>query len=109
MDILGELTPPKERFEAASVDASIIDAVQMRKISYPAEIVGDTGINRQTVFDHVRGLVRSGRLERVFLQRTVPDEMKERLTELWEMGLKGAMIKRMSWYRVVSDGKSKKV
>jgi len=107
-DVLSELTPPKERFEAASVDASILEAVEMRKISYPAEIVGDTGVNRQTVFDHIRGLVRVGRLQRVFLQRSVPEEMKERLNELWEMGLKGAMIKRMSWYVVVKDGKGKK-
>lgn len=108
VDVLAELTPPKERFEAASVDASILEAVEMRRISYPAEIVGDTGVNRQTVFDHVRKLVREGRLERVFLQRSVPDEMKDRLPELWEMGLKGQMIKRMSWYRVVADGKGKK-
>lgn len=99
--MLGELTPPKERFEAASVDASILEAVATRKISYPAEIVGDTGVNRQTVFDHVRMLERQGRLTRVFLHRSVPDEMKERLPELWELGLKGKMLKRMTWYVVV--------
>jgi hypothetical protein len=107
-ELLGELTPPGERFKSAGVDASILEAVELRKISYPAEIVGDTGVNRQTVFDHIRGLVKAGRLERVFLQRTVPEIMKNRLPELWEMGLKGAMIKRMSWYRVVDHGKGKK-
>ena len=106
-DILGELTPPDERDKAAGVDASILEAVAERKISYPAEIVGDTGINRQTVFDHVRMLAKAGRLKRVILQRSVPVEMTERLSELWDLGLKGKMIKRMSWYVVVDHGGKK--
>lgn len=104
--MLMELTPPGELVEKSSIDRSILDAVRQRKISYPAEIVGDTGINRQTVFDHVRMLERQGKLKRVLLHQFVPDEMKARLQELWDLGLKGKMIKRMSWYVVSSDGKS---
>jgi len=99
-NLLEELTPPGEREELKNVDASIIEAVAERKISYPAEIVGDTGINRQTVFDHIRWLAKEGKLERVCMKQFVPDELKGRLQELWDCGLKGGMIKRMTWYKV---------
>jgi len=105
-DLMGELTPPHERRKAEGIDASILEAIKERKISYPAEIVGDTGINRQTVFDHVRMLARKGNIERVYLHQRVPELLKERLEELWSIGLKGAQIKRMSWY-VVADGTKK--
>lgn len=107
-DVLMELTPPGELVEKAGIDRSILESISMRKISYPAEIVGDTGINRQTVFDHLRFLERSGKVKRVLLARFVPDEMKERLPELWELGLKGKMIKRMTWYTLVNGDESKK-
>jgi predicted ArsR family transcriptional regulator len=107
MSILDELTPPEDRIKSVGVDKSILEAVAERKISYPAEIVGDTGINRQTVFDHVRQLVKAGKLERVYLHNSVPDVMKGRISELWEMGLKGAMIRRMSWYKLVDDDRKK--
>lgn len=97
--------PPEEKRKEAGIDTSIIEAVRDRKISYPAEIVGDTGINRQTCFDHIRHLAKKGTLERVTMKMHVPDELKARLQELWDMGLKGGMIKRMSWYRVVKQEK----
>jgi predicted DNA-binding protein YlxM (UPF0122 family) len=99
-NILDELTPPEEKREHGKIDASIIEVVKDRKISYPAEIAGDTGISRQTCFDHIRHLAKQGKLERVSMRMFVPDELKERLQELWDMGLKGGMIKRMSWYRI---------
>lgn len=105
--ILEELTPPGERHIKADVDASILEAVAERKISYPSEIVGDTGINRQTVYDHIRHLAKEGKLERIFMHKFVPEELKGRLHEFWDMGLKGNALKRMSWYRV-KDGKEGK-
>ena len=99
-NILGELTPPGERKAEKNIDKSILESIEDRKITYPAEVVGDTGINRQTVFDRLRYLSKEGKIERVALRRKVPDELKGRLEELWDLGLKGQMIRRMSWYKL---------
>lgn len=106
--LLEELTPPGERHLKADVDASILEAIAERKISYPSEIVGDTGINRQTVYDHIRHLAKEGKLEKIFMRLYVPEELKERLQEFWDMGLKGNALKRMSWYRVTDGTKKEK-
>jgi len=103
--LLEELTPPGERNIKANVDTSILDAIAERKISYPSEIVGDTGISRQTCYDHIRHLAKEGKLERIFMHRNVPEELTGRLEEFWSMGLKGNQLKRMSWYRV-KEGKT---
>lgn len=105
--VLEELTPPLERGIKLNVDTSILEAVAERGISYPSEIVGDTGISRQTAYDHIRHLEKTGKLERIFMHKHVPDELKARLSELWDMGLKGNALKRMSWYRVKEGKKSK--
>lgn len=107
-DIVGELTPPEDKRRIENVDNSILEAIEERGISYPAEIVGDTGISRQTVFDHLRHLCHDGKIERVMLRKHVPDDLKKRLQELWDIGMKGGMIKHMSWYRLSVTHKEKK-
>ena len=97
------LSPPEERIRKAGIDDAILEVVADRKISYPSEIIGDTGISRQAVYDHVRYLAKTGKLERVVMKKFVPDELKERLQELWDMGLMGGAIRRMSWYRVSKE------
>jgi len=103
-NIVDELSPPKEYKADEGVEGAIVRAVMDRCISYPAEIVADTGLSRQTVFDKIRIMKNQGFLERVFLKQFVPDLLKSRLQELWDMGLKGNMIKRMSWYTVTVKG-----
>jgi len=102
--ILEELTPPEERKRFHNVNRCILEAVAKRGISYPSEIVGDTELSRQTVFDHIRILTNRGKLVRVSLKDGIPDDLRNRLLELWERGLKGGMLRRMSWYRVKKEG-----
>jgi hypothetical protein len=78
------------------------------KITYPNEIVAHTGISQQTVLGRLGYLRNQGVIERVQLGSRPTDDMKARLPMLWDQGLKGATLKRMSWYRRVDHGKGKK-
>ena len=78
------------------------------KITYPNEIVTHTGISQQTVLGRLGYLRNQGVIERVVLGLRPSDEFKARLPGLWDQGLKGKMLKRMSWYRRVDHGKSEK-
>lgn len=98
--------PPEDQQRRLDTDERILEVFKDLKISYPAEIVGETGLSRVTVYDRLRFLRHQGKLERVKIGMSPPDELRRRLPELWEMGLKGSMIKRMSWYRV-AEGKKK--
>jgi len=101
--LLEELIPPEERKKKWSTDRLILEAVAKKGISYPSEIVAITGYSRQTVLDHIRMLVYRGKLEKVMIHNRIPDELQKRLPELWEQGLKGGTLRRMSWYKVKKE------
>jgi hypothetical protein len=92
--------PPGDRKSRASTDESILNVLRDLKISYPAEIVGFTGFSRQTVFDRLFYLKTRGIVEKVRLGNKAPPDIKARLPDLWDQGIKGASLKRMSWYRI---------
>lgn len=93
-------TPPDERKEKLKTDEMILETIRELKITYPAEIVGMTGLSRQTIFDRLHYLRTHGKIERVILQRSPPADLEARLPQLWDLGLRSAMIKRMTWYRL---------
>jgi hypothetical protein len=102
------MNPADERVKASRSDDSILLAIKEVGVAYPAEIVGMTGLSRQTVFDRLCYLKTQGVIERVILGHSPPDDMKARLPLLFEMGIKGALLKRMSWYRLVKHEADKK-
>ena len=97
--------PKKELIKKETVIDSIYTAIKEQKITYPAEIVGITGLNRQTVFDKLAYMTRRNMVEKIDVstKREPPEKLKERLPELWGKGLKGEVIRRMSWYQI-NDG-----
>lgn len=93
--------PPDERERHKKTDKMILFALEQKKITYPAEIVAETGLSRQTVFDRLAYMSKSGMVERVnVINHKPPKELTDRLNELWILGLKGNSIRRMSWYRL---------
>lgn len=101
---LDEWLPPEDRGKKQATDVLILRAIGELGIAYPAEIVGETGVNRQTVFDRLCRLRHEGLVEKVVLGREPPEVMKKRLPVLWEQGIKGNLLKRMSWYVVTEEG-----
>jgi predicted transcriptional regulator len=108
LEIEDWMNPVDDRVKATSSDNSILLAIKEVGIAYPAEIVGLTGLSRQTVFDRLCYLKAQGVIERVALGRSPDPDMAARLPRLFELGIKGAMLKRMSWYRVVKHEADKK-
>ena len=78
------------------------------KITYPSEVVQHTGLSAPTVLARLGYMKNRGVLERVCMRKGCPDELRDRLPDLWSWGLKGDTLKRMSWYRRVKhDGEVK--
>jgi hypothetical protein len=102
LDVEDWMSPVDDRVKQTSSDNSILLAIKEVGIAYPAEIVGMTGLSRQTVFDRLCYLRTQGVIERVVLGRSPPEDMLVRLPALFELGVKGATLKRMSWYRIAS-------
>ena len=92
------LLPPDERSKKADTDETILNAIREFGVSYPAEIVGETGLSRQTVFDRLCYLRRHGVIEKLDLRHGAPDVLKERLPDLWVQNIKGNRIRMMSFY-----------
>ena len=96
--------PPDERGRHVGSEKLIIMCIKDKKITYPAEIVAETGFSRQTVFDRLAHMRTRGDIKRVNITTLKPpEELRERLPELWALGLKGDAIKRMSWYMINDD------
>lgn len=103
-----EWSPPADKPGKSSSDAEILRVIDEFKIAYPNEIVAHTGISQQTVLGRLGYLRNQGVIERVVLGLRPSDEFKARLPGLWDQGLKGATLKRMSWYRRVDREADKK-
>jgi len=75
------LIPPEDRAESKNKTKFILDVIQDKKITYPAEITMITGFSRQTIFDKLAKLTYSGVLEKIDIAtiRTPPEELKKRL------------------------------
>jgi len=105
------LDPPTEQKADDEKIDLILGFIKDKKVAYPAEICGFLDIPKDTVYRKLRFLEGQGKIERLSLEgkRFVPKWIEPRLPALWKRGLKGDAIRRISWYRVVSDdGKSKK-
>ena len=106
---IDDWTRPKDELQCISNnDELILKAIKEAGITYPAEIVGMTGLSRQTIFDRLCFLKTQGIIERVTLGREPPEKMKPRLTYLFEQGIKGKLLKRISWYQLVEHETGKK-
>lgn len=93
--------PPSDLAEKKKTRERILKVLEEKKISYPAEIVAMTGMNRQTVFDNLAQMVYDKSIERVKVTaHKCPLLLRNRLNELWDIGLKGGAIRRMSWYKL---------
>lgn len=105
---VGFSPPQKEKADDIRIEM-ILDFVKGKGVSYPSEIGGELDISKETVYRKLRFLEGQGRIERLSLtgKRAVPDWLEPRLQGLWARGIKGDAIRRMTWYRVVKDGKSK--
>lgn len=102
--------PPENNIKQEKAEELILLVIEEKKISYPAEIVGETGISRTLVFDKLAHMRKERKIEKINLYNTKepPEELMERRQELWDMGLKGGMLRRMSWYRIPKDKKEGK-
>lgn len=100
--------PPGKSAGKKTTDDEILRVLKELKVSYPSEIVANTGISLQTILGRLGWLKTQGLIERVEIERWCPDDLKARLPKLWNLGLKGGTIKRMSWYRVVDNGAEEK-
>jgi DNA-binding transcriptional ArsR family regulator len=101
-------SPPCDEPGKSSTDAEILRVIDDLKITYPNEIVMHTGISQQTILGRLGYLRNMGVIERVPLGIRPEDDMKARLPGLWDLGLKGKTLKRMSWYRRVKHEAVKK-
>jgi hypothetical protein len=109
-DIVEEdpFSPPMEKQMKTSTDDLILTIIKELKISYPNEIASHTGFTQQTVLARLAFMRVHGLVERVNIGKHPPEDLKARLPQLWEVGLKGAQIRRCAWHRVKEDGESKK-
>jgi hypothetical protein len=97
--------PPVDPSAKLNTDGEILRVIREFKVSYPAEVVVNTGFSQQTVLSRLGFLKVQGVIERVEIGMRCPEDLKARLPGLWAAGLKGATLRRMSWYRLVDHGK----
>lgn len=104
------LSPPMEKQVSDEKTDLILEFIKKNGVAYPAEICGFLDMPKDTAYRKLRFLEGQGKIERLTLEgkRFVPDWLEKRLPILWRRGIKGDAIRRISWYRVVEDGKSKK-
>lgn len=98
--------PPEDRILKQKTEELILEVIKDKKISYPAEICGETGLSRTTVFDKLSYMKTQGKLLKINLTNMKPPkELLDRRASLWTDGIKGDMIRRMSWYMINPDYK----
>jgi len=102
-------SPPSDKLVKSSTDELIMEVLKELKISYPNEIAAQTGFSQQTVLARLAYLRVHGVVERVVLGRSPPDDLLRRLSQLWEVGLKGPRLKMCAWHRLVDDGEEEKL
>ena len=97
---LDGLRPPEEYEEEMNYESIILEFVKKKGCSYPAEIMRELGISKDTVYLKLFKLVKEDWLMKHNLYGTfmVPSWLKPRLQELWDDGKKGDSIRHMSWY-----------
>ena len=101
--------PPEEEKANDVRETSILDVIEAKGVSFPSEICGETDISKETVYRKLRWLEKQGKVKRMDLgaSKFVPKWLQPRIKDLWERKIKGDAIRRISWYMVVKDGKSK--
>ena len=94
------LRPPSDYDADVNYESVIFEFVKKKGCSYPAEIMRELGINKDTVYLKLFKLVKDDWLMKHNLYGTfkVPSWLKPRLKELWNDGKKGDSIRHMSWY-----------
>ena len=92
--------PAREYDTGVNYNKVICDLVKKKGCSYPAEIMRETGIAKDTLYVHLYQLVKEKWLEKHNLagRMRVPSWLKSRIKELWGMNIKGDRIKGMAWY-----------
>lgn len=107
--VLPGFDPPEEKEQMDLKAEEILEVIREQGCSYPSEICGETDISKETVYRKLRFMTKQGLVKRMSLEgkSTVPEWLEPRVNGLWGRGLKGNAIRRLSWYMVVKDGKSK--
>lgn len=100
--------PPEERRQKMSNETRVYESIKERGVTYPNEIMEDTAMGRQVIYDHLRILKGKGKIEKIVFGEYPPDDVKARLPDLWAQGIKGGAIRRMSWYRLIKDNGDEK-
>jgi len=102
-------SPPEEEKADDTKADMILDVIRDKGVSFPSEICGETDISKETVYRKLRFMEKQGLVERMPLggMKFVPEWLKPRMNDLWDRKITGDSIRRMTWYRVVKDGKSK--
>jgi len=92
--------PPEDYDTGVNYDKVICDLVKKKGCSYPAEIMRETGICKDTMYVHLYQLTKEKWLEKHNLagRMRIPSWLKPRIKELWGMNIKGDRIKGMAWY-----------
>ena len=93
-------SPPEDRKQLTDRNKLIIDFIKDRGCSYPAEIARELGLGKETSYKYLFQLAKKGILvkQNLHAMTSAPEWLKPRLDELWEEGIKGNAIKRISWY-----------
>lgn len=94
--------PPEEYDTGMNYNSIIYDFVKKKGCSYPAEIMREVGISKDTLYAHLFELTKKEWLVKHNLAGmfTVPAWLKPRVKEMWSMNIKGDRIKGMAWYTV---------
>jgi len=107
--VLDGFSPPVEEDQMDLKAEEILEVIKEKNCSYPSEICGETDISKETVYRKLRFMTKQGLIKRMSLEgmERVPGWLEPRINDLWLRGIKGNAIRRLSWYMVVKDGKSK--
>ena len=101
--------PPEDKKAGADLEDQILEVIKDHGCSYPAEIAGELGKSKDTIYLRLRHMAHLGTIKKVDLARLTspPSWLKPRMSELWARGIKGDVIKRMSWYVEADNGENK--
>ena len=98
-------SPPQDKNEADDRADAILELIREKGCSFPAEIMGELDISKDTIYRKCRYLEKQGLIKRMSLWGIdkVPDWLQPRIKELWARGIKGDKIRYMTWYTVVKS------
>lgn len=98
-------SPPQDKNEADDRADAILELIREKGCSFPAEIMGELDISKDTIYRKCRYLEKQGLIKRMALFGVdkVPDWLQPRIKELWARGIKGDKIRYMTWYTVVKS------